>query len=65
MCFDTCLILIVCVQVRDAVLSQAEHAITIDTHQIKLKVYKPSNVMENADSTEQQVSIIICHVNHL
>ncbi|XP_056323301.1 protein mono-ADP-ribosyltransferase PARP14 isoform X2 [Danio aesculapii] len=40
--------------IRDAVLSQTEHVITIDTQQIKLKVYKPSNVKENAVSTEQQ-----------
>nr|XP_017213521.2 poly [ADP-ribose] polymerase 14 isoform X1 [Danio rerio] len=42
--------------IRDAVLSQAEHVITIDTQQIKLKVYKPSNVKENKDSTEQKTN---------
>ncbi|KAL1266729.1 hypothetical protein QQF64_002404 [Cirrhinus molitorella] len=39
---------------RDGVLSKAEHIITIDTQKIKLKVYKPSDVEEQADSTGQQ-----------
>ncbi|KAK9968212.1 hypothetical protein ABG768_002547 [Culter alburnus] len=37
--------------IRDAVLSQAEHIISIDSRKIKLKVYKPSDVEEQADST--------------
>ncbi|XP_051767270.1 protein mono-ADP-ribosyltransferase PARP14 isoform X3 [Ctenopharyngodon idella] len=40
--------------VRDAVLSQAEHIITIDSKQIKLKVFKPSDVEEQADNTGQK-----------
>ncbi|RXN11597.1 poly [ADP-ribose] polymerase 14-like protein [Labeo rohita] len=40
--------------VRDAVLSKAEHIITIDNRRITLKVYKPSDVEEQADSTGQQ-----------
>ncbi|ROL54451.1 Poly [ADP-ribose] polymerase 14 [Anabarilius grahami] len=40
--------------IRDAVLSQAEHIITIDSKQIKLKVFKPSDVEEQADSTGQK-----------
>ncbi|XP_077098953.1 protein mono-ADP-ribosyltransferase PARP14-like [Siphateles boraxobius] len=41
--------------IRDAVLSQEEHIITIDSQKIKLKVYKPSDVEEQADSTGQSV----------
>ncbi|CAM4730210.1 unnamed protein product [Leuciscus chuanchicus] len=41
--------------VRDAVLLQEEHFITIDSQKIKLKVYKPSDVEEQADSTGQKV----------
>ncbi|RXN29685.1 poly [ADP-ribose] polymerase 14-like protein [Labeo rohita] len=37
--------------IRDDVLSKAEHIITIDTQQIKLKVYKPSDAEEQTDST--------------
>ncbi len=44
--------------VRDSVLSKAEHSITIDNQQIKLKVYKPSDVEEQEDRTEPKVSII-------
>ncbi|CAM4730206.1 unnamed protein product [Leuciscus chuanchicus] len=41
--------------IRDAVLLQEEHFITIDNQKIKLKVYKPSDVEEQADSTGQKV----------
>ncbi|CAM4730208.1 unnamed protein product [Leuciscus chuanchicus] len=41
--------------IRDAVLLQEEHIITIDSQKIKLKVYKPSDVEEQADSTGQKV----------
>ncbi|XP_052423134.1 protein mono-ADP-ribosyltransferase PARP14 [Carassius gibelio] len=37
--------------IRDEVLSKAEHIINIDNQQIKLKVYKPSDAEEQADST--------------
>ncbi|XP_073770749.1 protein mono-ADP-ribosyltransferase PARP14 [Danio rerio] len=37
--------------IRDAVLSQEAHVITIETLQIKLNVYKPSDGQEQADST--------------
>ncbi|KAF4108227.1 hypothetical protein G5714_010986 [Onychostoma macrolepis] len=37
--------------IRDSVLSKAEHIITIDNQQIKLKVYKPSDVEKQADRT--------------
>ncbi len=40
-------------------LSKAEHSITIDNQQIKLKVYKPSDVEEQTDSTGQQVSRLV------
>ncbi|XP_016340067.1 poly [ADP-ribose] polymerase 14-like isoform X4 [Sinocyclocheilus anshuiensis] len=40
--------------IRDGVLSKAEHIITIDNQQIKLKVYKPSDVEEQADNIAQQ-----------
>ncbi|KAG1971164.1 poly [ADP-ribose] polymerase [Pimephales promelas] len=39
--------------IRDAVLLQEEHIITIDSQKIKLKVYKPSDVQE--DSTGLRV----------
>uniref|UniRef100_A0A8C2BU17 PAR14-like first RRM domain-containing protein n=1 Tax=Cyprinus carpio TaxID=7962 RepID=A0A8C2BU17_CYPCA len=45
--------------IRDGVLSKTEHIITIDNQQIKLKVYKPSDVEEQADSTGPKVSRII------
>uniref|UniRef100_A0A672S1F4 PAR14-like first RRM domain-containing protein n=1 Tax=Sinocyclocheilus grahami TaxID=75366 RepID=A0A672S1F4_SINGR len=45
--------------IRDGVLSKAEHIITIDNQQTKLKVYKPSDIEEQADSTGQQVSRLI------
>ncbi|KAG1971163.1 protein mono-ADP-ribosyltransferase PARP14-like [Pimephales promelas] len=41
--------------IRDAVLLQEEHIITIDSQKIKLKVYKPSDVEEQEDSTGQRV----------
>ncbi|KTF86260.1 hypothetical protein cypCar_00043113, partial [Cyprinus carpio] len=41
--------------IRDGVLSKAEHIFTIDNQQIKLKVYKPSDVEEQTDNTGQQV----------
>ncbi|XP_056103819.1 protein mono-ADP-ribosyltransferase PARP14-like [Rhinichthys klamathensis goyatoka] len=41
--------------IREAVLLQEEHIITIDSQKIKLKVYKPSDVEEQADSTGQRV----------
>ncbi|XP_067289789.1 protein mono-ADP-ribosyltransferase PARP14 [Pseudorasbora parva] len=41
--------------VRDAVLSQAEHIITIESKQIKLKVYKPSDVEKEAESTRKKL----------
>ncbi|XP_058644830.1 protein mono-ADP-ribosyltransferase PARP14-like [Onychostoma macrolepis] len=41
--------------IRDSVLSKAEHIITIDNQQIKLKVYKPSDVEEQTGSTGQQM----------
>ncbi|XP_026075336.1 poly [ADP-ribose] polymerase 14-like isoform X1 [Carassius auratus] len=40
--------------IRDGVLSKAEHFITINNQQIKLKVYKPSDAEEQADSAGQQ-----------
>uniref|UniRef100_A0A8C1MH48 Poly [ADP-ribose] polymerase n=2 Tax=Cyprinus carpio TaxID=7962 RepID=A0A8C1MH48_CYPCA len=40
--------------IQDSVLSKAEHIITIDNQKIKLKVYKPSDAEEQADSTGQQ-----------
>ncbi|XP_026129260.1 poly [ADP-ribose] polymerase 14-like isoform X1 [Carassius auratus] len=40
--------------IQDSVLSKAEHVITIDNQKIKLKVYKPSDAEEQADSTAQQ-----------
>ncbi|XP_026129258.1 poly [ADP-ribose] polymerase 14-like isoform X3 [Carassius auratus] len=39
---------------RDGVLSKSEHIITIDNQQIKLKVYKPGDVEEQAHSTGQR-----------
>ncbi|KAL1266727.1 hypothetical protein QQF64_002402 [Cirrhinus molitorella] len=39
---------------RDGVLSKAEHIITIDSQQITLKLYKPSDVDEQANSTGQR-----------
>uniref|UniRef100_A0A8C1MHD2 PAR14-like first RRM domain-containing protein n=1 Tax=Cyprinus carpio TaxID=7962 RepID=A0A8C1MHD2_CYPCA len=42
--------------IRDGVLSKAEHIIIIDNQQIKLKVYKPSDVEEQTDNTGQRVS---------
>ncbi|ROL54453.1 Poly [ADP-ribose] polymerase 14 [Anabarilius grahami] len=42
--------------IRDAVLSQTEHIINIDSHRIKLKVYKPSDVEEQAGNTEQSAN---------
>ncbi|KAK7120425.1 hypothetical protein R3I94_020427 [Phoxinus phoxinus] len=41
--------------IREAVLSQEEHIITIDSQKIKLKVYKPSDVEEQTDITGQRV----------
>ncbi|XP_059401193.1 protein mono-ADP-ribosyltransferase PARP14-like isoform X5 [Carassius carassius] len=40
--------------IRDGVVSKAEHFITINNQQIKLKVYKPSNAEVQADSAGQQ-----------
>ncbi|XP_016089355.1 poly [ADP-ribose] polymerase 14-like isoform X2 [Sinocyclocheilus grahami] len=40
--------------IQDSVLSKAEHIITIDNQKIKLKVYKPSDAEEQADSAGQQ-----------
>uniref|UniRef100_A0A9J8AV17 Poly [ADP-ribose] polymerase n=1 Tax=Cyprinus carpio carpio TaxID=630221 RepID=A0A9J8AV17_CYPCA len=40
--------------IRDGVLSKAEHIIIIDNQQIKLKVYKPSDVEEQTDNTGQR-----------
>ncbi|KAL1266725.1 hypothetical protein QQF64_002400 [Cirrhinus molitorella] len=40
--------------IRDGVLSKAEHIITVDNQQIKLKVYKPSDVEEQTDITGQK-----------
>uniref|UniRef100_A0A8C1WAV4 Poly [ADP-ribose] polymerase n=1 Tax=Cyprinus carpio TaxID=7962 RepID=A0A8C1WAV4_CYPCA len=40
--------------IRDGVLSKAEHIITIDNQQIQLKVYKPSDAEEQTDITEQR-----------
>ncbi|XP_043106136.1 protein mono-ADP-ribosyltransferase PARP14-like isoform X1 [Puntigrus tetrazona] len=40
--------------IRDSVLSKAEHIITIDNQKIKLKVYKHRDEEEQADSTGQQ-----------
>ncbi|XP_026075337.1 poly [ADP-ribose] polymerase 14-like isoform X2 [Carassius auratus] len=40
--------------IRDGVLSKAEHIITIDNQQIKLKLYIPSDAEEQADSAGQQ-----------
>ncbi|XP_043106139.1 protein mono-ADP-ribosyltransferase PARP14-like isoform X4 [Puntigrus tetrazona] len=41
--------------IRDSVLSKAEHIITIDSQQIKLKVYKHSNEAEKTDGTAKQM----------
>ncbi|XP_067290157.1 protein mono-ADP-ribosyltransferase PARP14-like [Pseudorasbora parva] len=41
--------------IRDAVLSQKKHIIIIDSQKIELKVYKPSDVEEQAVSTGQRV----------
>ncbi|XP_016410796.1 poly [ADP-ribose] polymerase 14-like isoform X2 [Sinocyclocheilus rhinocerous] len=41
--------------IRDAVLSKAEHIITVDNQQIKLKVYKPSDAEEQTDSAGQRM----------
>uniref|UniRef100_A0A8C1GLI2 Poly [ADP-ribose] polymerase n=1 Tax=Cyprinus carpio TaxID=7962 RepID=A0A8C1GLI2_CYPCA len=40
--------------IRDGVLSKAEHIITIDNQQIQLKVYKPSDAEEQTDIAEQR-----------
>ncbi|XP_056103818.1 protein mono-ADP-ribosyltransferase PARP14 isoform X2 [Rhinichthys klamathensis goyatoka] len=40
--------------IRDAILLQEEHIITIDSQKIKLKVYKPSDAEKQADSTGQK-----------
>ncbi|KAK7120426.1 hypothetical protein R3I94_020427 [Phoxinus phoxinus] len=40
--------------IRDAVLLQKEHIIIIGSQKIKLKVYKPSDVEKQADSTGQK-----------
>ncbi|ROL54816.1 Poly [ADP-ribose] polymerase 14 [Anabarilius grahami] len=40
--------------IRDDVLSQAEHIITVNNKKINLKVFKPSDVEEQADSTGQK-----------
>ncbi|XP_051767291.1 protein mono-ADP-ribosyltransferase PARP14 isoform X24 [Ctenopharyngodon idella] len=52
---DSATILFKSSDIRDAVLSQAEHIITIDSKKIKLKVFKPSDVEELADNTGQRV----------
>ncbi|XP_048033781.1 protein mono-ADP-ribosyltransferase PARP14-like [Megalobrama amblycephala] len=53
---DSATILFKSSDIRDAVLSQAEHIITFGSHRIKLKVYKPSDVEEQADSTGQSAN---------
>ncbi|XP_050969644.1 up-regulator of cell proliferation, partial [Labeo rohita] len=40
--------------IRDGVLSKAEHIITIDNQKIKLKVYKSSDIEEQTDRTGQK-----------